>query len=203
MNLEDLIKSKNVKQELIASTVRLPDDLHTKVDELAVYLGLSRQAMMLKLISESTDKAWKLVRSSLEDESDDKQYDVKFHLLNTNKGNSIDDHLMMLKRKIAAAFYYPWKNHIKRIKKGDTVFLYENGKGIVAYGIGTGDLIKEDHEGKTKECYYQELENFVQLDKPLAAKEIKKILNKDIRFLRTMTGISNGELLLEELKSSR
>lgn len=200
MSIKDLIKSKKIKQKQIASTVRLPDDLHTKVDEIAEYLGLSRQALMLKLISESTDEAWKMIQDDLKDDVEEEFKEAKYHLLNTNKGNSVTDHNYILSKGIAAAFFNPWKKNINRIKEGDVVFLYENGKGIVAYGVGSGKTLKKDHNGRKDECFYQELSEFTKLVKPLSAKEIKKILNKNIRFLRTMTGIRDGDKLLNFIK---
>lgn len=200
MSIENLIKSRNIKQEQIASTIRLPDDLHTKVDELAEYLGLSRQAMMLELISESTEEAWKMIRDRLKDNQDDEEIVFDFHMLNTNKGSNLADHKNMLNEGIASAFYDPWKLNIKRIKENDIVFLYENGVGIIAYGKGTGRTLIKDHYGNKDEWYYQELEGFKILDKPISAKEIKKILDRNVVFLRTMSSMHDGKKVLDFIK---
>jgi hypothetical protein len=71
----------------------------------------------------------------------------RFHILNTNKRHSIESHQRMLKERIAAAFYGAWKLNIDRIRKNGMVFLHENGKGIVAYGKGTGETLKAEYEG--------------------------------------------------------
>jgi hypothetical protein len=63
------------------------------------------------------------------------------------------------------------------------VFLYENGVGIVAYGIGSGDTHKKDRYDEIDECHYQELSDFISLENPLSAAKIKTILNRDIVFL--------------------
>lgn len=54
------------------------------------------------------------------------------------------------------------------------MFLYENGKGIVAYGRGTGKVKMRQHEGEKDECYYQVLEGFTILEQPVSAAAIKK-----------------------------
>ena len=52
-NLRSLIKQSTIlKKELIASTVRMPKELHSFVDELAEHLSLSRQEVLLNLIKE-------------------------------------------------------------------------------------------------------------------------------------------------------
>jgi len=45
-------------------------------------------------------------------------------------------------------------------------------------------------------CHYQQLEGFTKLENPLTAKQIKAILGRPFPFLRTMTGISDGEKIL-------
>ena len=76
------------------------------------------------------------------------------------------------------------------------VFLYENGKGIVAYGRGTGEVKTCDRDGDKDECHYQELEEFKILEKPLSAAAIKKILDRNVVFLKTMSGMPDGQKVL-------
>lgn len=197
--LRKLIReAKILQKEVVALTVRMPKELQSFIDELATHLDLTRQEVLLNLIEEGVGVAREELRL------DDVQYpnnSVCYHLLNTNKGNNISDHEMMLEEGIAAAFYDPWKYNIDRIKKDDIVFLYENGQGIVAYGRGTGITNKRDHEGNKDECHYQELQVFSRIETPLSASEIKKILNREVVFLRTMTGIVDGEKLLNRIES--
>ena len=121
---------------------------------------------------------------------------VGFHILNTIKANSDEDSEWMLGKGIAAAFYDPWKWNINRIKPNEVVFLYENGKGIVAYGRGTGEVKIRDYHGDKDECHYQELERFKILEKPLSAAEIKKIMERNVVFLRTMSAMPDGQKVL-------
>ncbi len=194
--LKTLIKeSKIIKRELLASTVRMPVELHSFVDELAEHLSLSRQEMLLKLIEEGVSVA----KIELRLDEVDEQVTCNFHILNTNKRHSLDDHERMLKDGIAAAFYSSWKENINRINKNDIVYLYENGKGIVGYGKGTGETLIRDHNGDKDECHYQVLNEFQVLEKPLSASVIKKTLNRHVVFLRTMTGMPDGQKILDKI----
>lgn len=193
-NLRNLIKqSKAMKRDYVAFTLRMPKELHSFVDELVEQLGLSKQDVLLRLIEEGAGIADDELKLS---ETEEYAEDCSYHLLNTNKRHSIDDHERMLADGVAAAFYDPWKYHIDRIKTGDIVFLYENGVGIVAYGKGTGETRSIEHNGDKDECRYQTLEGFKKLARPLKASEIKKVLNRNVVFLRTMTGMEDGQKLL-------
>ena len=199
-NLIDLIRESKVnKQELAPATVRMPKELHSFIDGLAEHLSLSKQEMMLKLLQEGIAIAEReLCLDKLE--SDD-GVEFKFHVLNTNKRHDINDHDEMIKNGIAAAFYDPWKYNIDRIQKGDVVFLYENGVGIVAYGKGSGVSLKKNRYDDVDECHFQVLDLFKVLDKPLTAAEIKKILNRNVVFLRTMSGMPDGQKVLDRIEA--
>jgi hypothetical protein len=196
-SLRSLIKeSKTAKKELVATTIRMPKELISFIDELAEYLSISKQEVLLKLVEEGAAVAQDELRLGEVEES---QEPCAFYVLNTNKGNSLDDHELMLKDMEAAAFYDPWKFNINRIKKGDVIFLYENGVGIVAYGKGTGDTLIRDYDSDKNECHYQLLQDFVKLMNPISAKEIKKILNRNVVFLRTMSAMPDGQKILDSL----
>ncbi len=107
----------------------------------------------------------------------------------------------MLKEGIAAAFYGEWKLNINRIRKNDVVFLYENGRGIVAYGKGTGETLKADYEGNADEMHYQVLSDFTVLEKPLSAAEVRTILDRNVVFLRTMSGAPDGQKILDRINA--
>jgi len=189
-------KSKAVKKELVSSTIRMTIEENSFIEDLAEYLSLSKQETMLNLLQAGVEIAEKeLNLNSLEEELENNN----FFILNTNKRHSVIDHDNILKNGVSAAFYAPSKYSIDRIKKGDTVFLYENGVGIIAYGKGTGNTLTKDHNGNKDECHYQVLEDFVRLDKPLSAKDIKKILGRNVVFLRTMSGITDGQQILDEI----
>jgi hypothetical protein len=186
--------------DFVASTVRMPKELNSSIEELAEQLFLSKQEMMLKFLEEGVS----ITKDELKLNEIETSANSKFYLLNTNKGNNDTDHPMMISEKIAAAFYDPWKYNIDYIKKGDIVFLYENSVGIVAYGKGTGDILTRDHEGNKDECHFQKLENFTILEKPLTAREIKKILGRtNVVFLRTMSGIYDGQKILDSILNQK
>lgn len=197
-DLKSMIReSKKARSELVATTVRIPKELQSVVEDLAEYLSLSKQDVMLKLLEEGV----KVAEDAISEDDSIEQGSINFHVLNTNKKHDLNDHREMLSEGIAAAFYDPWKFNIDRIQKNDTVFLYENGVGIVAYGKGSGDTLKKDRYGDTDECHFQKLLDFTVLDKPLPAAEVKKILERNVVFLRTMSAIPDGQKLLDAINS--
>lgn len=111
-----------------------------------------------------------------------------YFIVNTNYSNNPLCHEDMLKNKKAAAYSHPWKNHIKKLQKGDYVFLYQSGTGIVARGIVKSALKKSHYPGKPEdkdEEYYVELKSFSEIKKPLTAAEIKTITGINHRFMMT------------------
>ena len=53
----------------------------------------------------------------------------------------------MLRRGRAAAYFTPWKHQIERLRRGDVVFLYRSGVGIVAFGRASGRLEIDAYHG--------------------------------------------------------
>lgn len=193
-DLKSLIKRANSsKKELVANTIRLPRELNQFIEDLADQLDVSKHEAVLKLIEAGAEVA---------DQMMEKEAPVlsHFYVLNTNRRHDENDHDHMLSHGIAAAFYAPWKFNIDRIKEGDTVFLYENGVGIVAYGTGTGNTLKKEKYGDPDECHYQELTDFTVLDEPLSAAEIKALLDRNLVFLRTMSALQDGQKVLDRLQ---
>lgn len=196
--------SKKIKKESVASTVRIPESLHAFIETLAYDLELSKQEIMLKLLEQGAKAAQEALaeieKKELVELDAAEKFEPKgaagFHVLNTNKANSDEDSEWMISKGIAAAFYDPWKWNINRIKANEVVFLYENGKGIVAYGRGTGEVKARDHHGDKDECHFQELGEFKILEKPLSAAQIKKILERNVVFLRTMSAMPDGQKVL-------
>ena len=104
----------------------------------------------------------------------------------------------MLSNGIAAAFREPWKFKIEYLKKGDYVFLYESGVGIVGVGNATGITEKSDRgysDSNGDDTRYQNLTNYRKV-KPLSAREIKKITGKNMRFLQTMFRVAKDDAVL-------
>lgn len=199
-NFSDLIAQTNARnKELHSMTVRVPDVIKSFIDELTNNYGLSRQEVLLSLVESGRDVARaeldKLDKSVVQ-EPKENSVQKKFFLLNTNKGNGDEDQDFMLSRQAAAAFYAPWKHYIEEIKAGDVVFLYQNQVGIIAYGTGTGKIEKADHEGKKDECFYQVLDGFTKLDKPMKAADITSSLDTRPVFLKTLSPLREGDKLL-------
>jgi hypothetical protein len=116
-----------------------------------------------------------------------------YYILNTNVSNSEIDHDDMLANHKAAAYFDPWKYKIERLAKGDVVYLYQSGVGIVAMGKANGKLVKAPYQGKPEnpdEEYFMNLLDFKAVDPPMVAADIKKVTGVNYRFMQTMFGLS-------------
>ena len=127
-----------------------------------------------------------------------------YYILNTNISNSKEDHESMLKEEIAAAYFSPWKHKIENLSKGDVIFLYQSGVGIVAVGKASGKLKMRNYHSDTKhidEEYYMKLNQFYLLKTPLSASDIKGITGINHRFMSTLFGVDsdNGKKLYKEV----
>jgi len=125
---------------------------------------------------------------------DDPYEDIEegFYIVNTNYRNDPKDHETMLKDHIAAAFFTPWKQKIERINKGDVVFLYQSGVGIIALGVASGKLTKRAYQGNPEhpnEDFSMHLSRFELVDPPVEASEIKQICGVNYRFMSTLFSI--------------
>ncbi len=112
-----------------------------------------------------------------------------FYILNTNYSNDSADHDDMLQHRKAAAYFAPWKYKIERLSRGDTVFLYQSGVGVVAMGRASGKLEKAAYHGDSKhndEEYFMTLERFQLVKPPVPAAKIKEVTGTNHRFLGTM-----------------
>jgi hypothetical protein len=115
-----------------------------------------------------------------------------YYVLNTNVSNSERDHIDMLSSGKAAAYFDPWKFKIERLSKGDVVFLYQSGIGIVGVGSADGKLVKAPYQGNLEhpnEEYFMKLLQFQSVSPPLTAAEIKSITGTNYRFMSTMFGL--------------
>lgn len=198
-NLKKLIRSTKEEVSFIASTVRIPKNLNDFIEELAEQLFLSKQEMMLKLIEEGCNIAREEFNDNSEDFNKMAMEKNRYYLLNTNLQWCIEDHERMLKEGIASAFSDPWKFKIDSLKKGDVVFLYANRTGIVSCGKASGITLEIIRRTDGDDGYYQKLDNFTILSKPLSASEIKKILGYSHPFLMTMSAISDGQKICDEI----
>lgn len=115
-----------------------------------------------------------------------------YYILNTNISNSQHDHNDMLSNGKAAAYFDPWKFKIERLARGDVVFLYQSGVGVVALGEADGKLVKAPYQGDTKhldEEYFMKLQRFQRVSPPLTAADLKKITGINHVFMSTMFGL--------------
>ncbi|MDN3015807.1 hypothetical protein PH210_06250 [Paenibacillus sp. BSR1-1] len=96
----------------------------------------------------------------------------------------------MLNNEKCSAYFSPWKEKIAQIQPNDLVFLYSNGKGIIARGTSTGVVEIADyinHEGfHENEEYYMHLNRFEILNKPVSSSSINKIVGRHVVLAPTM-----------------
>lgn len=128
------------------------------------------------------------------------EYECNNYILNTNYSNN-EQHTEDMLRDHKAATYYPgWREKIEKLQKGDTVFLYKSGTGIIAYCIATGKVEMQDCDGKHNYEYYMKLDEFLKLKKPLSA-SAKIIAKQGFNFRQTMISVSEecSKLLIKEI----
>lgn len=130
---------------------------------------------------------------------------ASYHIVNTCAKDGLEPHDHMIAKHRASAFYHPWKDKIKNIKKSDTVFLYKSGEGIIAYGIAKDGYKSSDWQGNADEEYYVELDKFRMISPPLTYSELREIVGYQITVIGTHTPVrqEGGEALLKELRSRK
>lgn len=200
--LEQFINQKRERegsQTLTGITLRVSEPIRVLIDEVSASLESSRQEVLMTMIEDGLDRAVKLLAEA---KGPELERQSAFHILNTNKAHTDEDQEAMLAEGIAAAFYDPWYLNINRIKANDWVFLYQNGKGIIAYGQGTGQTLERAHRGTPKACRYQKLKGFTVLQHPMSAADVRKLLGRNVIFLRTMVGVPDGQRLLDAVSST-
>ncbi len=131
------------------------------------------------------------------------EYESSAYVLNTNFSNNSQHTQDMLDEKKAAAYYPGWREKIAKLQKGDTVFLYQSGVGIIAYGIATGKLEKRECDGHPEYEYCMKLDKFSKLKKPFSAADMKACANQGFNFRQTMFSIGEEakELLIREIQT--
>ncbi|MFA5119423.1 MAG: hypothetical protein WC695_11360 [Candidatus Omnitrophota bacterium] len=209
MTIEKYISEKaQQKADTEAVTLRLPRSTVAIIDEFSLTLGVNRQELMAEFVKDSLKTALALydkmqnVPDSVNRMVDDEDENTpRYVFLNTNKGNTPSDHFYMVSNGIAAAFYDPWKFKIDTLRKGDVVFLYESGVGIVGVGKANGKTEILDKGKDVDETHQQKLIDYRNVS-PLSAREIKKLTGTNMRFLQTMFKVNkaHGELIEQHLK---
>ncbi|SJM95529.1 hypothetical protein [Crenothrix polyspora] len=209
MSIEKFITDKTQqKANTEAVTLRLASDTVAIIDEFSSTLGVTRQEVIAEFVKDSLERAlahYEEMQNTPDpidhsvDNDDEKS--PRYVFLNTNKRNSHDDHSYMISNGIAAAFYNPWKFKIDTLKKGDVIFLYESGAGIVGVGKADGNTEILDKGKDVGETHQQKLINYRSV-KPFSAREIKKLTGTNMRFLHTMFKVkaAHGDLIEQQLK---
>ncbi|MDE9429856.1 hypothetical protein [Xenorhabdus bovienii] len=193
------------ERDLVTLSVRVSAEENAAIQDLVDSVGCSRQDLLYELIKKYALSEWEVMRNEELDaelsgegaSGDNHTKGITYFLLNTNKANIAEDHQFMIENGFAAAFEEGYIQKIEKIHAGDTVFLYESGVGIVAYGSATGKVLKTDHLGVKDKTYYQKLDGFHVLDKPLPAKKICTLLKRRIPFVQTLIRLKDGEKLLK------
>lgn len=213
MSVKDFIDRLEEKRKrsrnMVSMTIRVSEEEEAAIQDLANHMDCTRQEILHDLVTEYLIPAWQRIRQEDAGAPDEEAglsgsgatsaKERRYFLLNTNKANSVQDHQMMLEERVAAAFEDGWKQKIERIRSGDVVFLYESGKGVVAYGVASGDVEKAPHEGRKDATYYQRLGDFKCLESPVSAKGIQQVLGRKIRFVHTLTLLKDGAELAKAL----
>jgi hypothetical protein len=214
---QDLLKSLNSKfgTNLTAEQINrqqhfivLTNGLDFKTRQAILYWarnGIEMRSWVYRVYKLAHDNI--LVEFDTFRSKDDPYEDIEegSYILNTNYGNDPADDKDMIDKQKAAAYLDPWKRNIEKLKKGDRIFLYRSGAGIVAVGTASGKLEKKPHGEQEDGEYSMKLEKFRELKKPLPASEIKKITGIDYRFMSTMFGIdreSSDKLWMHISKNS-
>jgi hypothetical protein len=131
-----------------------------------------------------------------------------YYIVDTDYRNDPKNHEMMIKEHVAAAFFMPWKENIARIQRGDVIFLYQAGVGIVAVGVANGKLQKRAYQGNPEyenEEFSMPLTKFELIESPMSAYEIKETCGVNYRFFSTLFSIDaeTGRKLEKVLRSRK
>lgn len=190
-------------------SIRLPTNLSNELDELSLTLDRSKSYLLLEFIKAGIKETNALLEEKYSNPLPTEKRDSedflnrKYFMLNTNYNNDEETHFSMLKNQEAAAFCKGWKEYICQLSKGDTVFLYQSGVGIVASGVVSGDLEKHEHYGTPEDKYSKSLNDFQFGFKAISAKQFKDITNGGANFRRTMVELtlSQGQKMKSEIEA--
>lgn len=210
--LKEAIKKSMANQADDTTTtpisIRLPIVLSNELDELSLTLDRSKTFLLNEFIKAgiAETNAFLAESSLLTEEAQDQMVtdrvndessflDRKCFMLNTNYNNDEDTHFDMLNNQEAAAFCKGWKEYICQLSKGDTVYLYQSGVGIVAVGTVDGDLEKSEHYGVADDKYSKSLKDFKTGFKAISARRFKELTGGGANFRRTMLELTSTQAL--------
>lgn len=124
------------------------------------------------------------------------EYEKRYYIVNTNSRYTKEFDLNKFLNEKKVAIQGDIKNKIKTFKKGDTIFLYQNEKGIVASGeIKDNKFHKKDWNNVKDDEYYMELDNFKELTSKdyLTKKMLDEICKRNFVFIPTIIYLSEDE----------
>lgn len=117
-----------------------------------------------------------------------------YYIVNTNLTWSDSDYKDMLSQQKAAA-YGSRRFGIRNISKGDTVFLYHSGSGVIAFGNAVDSYKTTYHKGHKEEEFFIPLKFEWQVDpdsepeRAIRAWEINRKLGSQYSFRQTVFAI--------------
>lgn len=190
-------------------SIRLPTNLSNELDELSLTLDKSKSYLLLEFIKAGIKETNALLEERYSNPPQAEERDAgdrinnKYFMLNTNYNNDEETHFNMLRLQEAAAFCKGWKEYICQLSKGDTVYLYQSGVGIIASGTVSGGLEKNEYGGIEEDKYSKALDNFKFGFKAVSAKQFKDITGGGANFRRTMVELSSsqGQKVKEEIEA--
>lgn len=180
-------------------SIRLPTNLSNELDELSLTLDKSKSYLLLEFIKAGIKETNALLEERYSNPPQAEERDGgdlinnKCFMLNTNYNNDEETHFNMLRLQEAAAFCKGWKEYICQLSKGDTVYLYQSGVGIIASGTVSGGLEKNEYGGIEEDKYSKALDNFKFGFKAISAKQFKAITGGGANFRRTMVELSSSQ----------
>ena len=185
-------------------SIRLPTVLSNELDELSLTLDRSKSFLLNEFIkagiaetnaflAESSLLTEEAQGQMLTSRENDKGSFLKrkSFMLNTNYNQDADAHFDMLNNQEAAAFCKGWKEYIGQLSKGDKVYLYQSGVGIVAVGTVDGELEKSEYSGVADDKYSKSLKDFKSGFKAISARRFKELTGGGTNFRRTMVELSS------------
>lgn len=124
------------------------------------------------------------------------EYEKRYYIVNTNSRFTQNFNLATFLNEEKVAIQGDIKNRIKTFKKGDIIFLYQNGDGIVARGeIKDNQFYKKDWNGVKEDEYYMELSDFKRLTSKnyLTKKMLDEICKRNFVLTPTIIYLSENE----------
>lgn len=135
---------KERKQRPIPVSVPLSVELTATLDGIRDYIGVTREDIALYCIKESLENMLETFSYLQDSEYNVLDYDdygneeQKFFIINTGRAHNADMPEKIFSEKTVTFSGESWSEACAKIRKGDVIFFYENGRGLVAHAISNG-----------------------------------------------------------------